>query len=87
MTGFEPATTRPPAVYANRTAPHPVLRAANLFILCEFLKKKTKNSRYLNCSFQFLMPAKYLFLSQKDTLTSNIRAGTSTKGPMTPTKA
>jgi hypothetical protein len=23
MTGFEPATTRPPAVYANRTAPHP----------------------------------------------------------------
>ena len=42
MTGFEPATTRPPAVYANRTAPHPVLRAANLFILCEFLKKKRK---------------------------------------------
>ena len=37
MTGFEPATTRPPAVYANRTAPHPVLKAANLFILCEFL--------------------------------------------------
>ena len=26
MTGFEPATTRPPAVYANRTAPHPVLK-------------------------------------------------------------
>ena len=25
MTGFEPATTRPPAVYANRTAPHPEL--------------------------------------------------------------
>ena len=25
MTGFEPATTRPPAVYANRTAPHPDL--------------------------------------------------------------
>ena len=23
MTGFEPATSRPPAVYANRTAPHP----------------------------------------------------------------
>lgn len=23
MTGFEPATTRPPDVYANRTAPHP----------------------------------------------------------------
>jgi hypothetical protein len=23
MTGFEPATPRPPAVYANRTAPHP----------------------------------------------------------------
>ena len=37
MTGFEPATTRPPAVYANRTAPHPVLRAANLFILSQFL--------------------------------------------------
>ena len=26
MTGFEPATTRPPAVYANRTAPHPDLK-------------------------------------------------------------
>ena len=23
MTGFEPATTRPPDVYANRAAPHP----------------------------------------------------------------
>lgn len=23
MTGFEPVTTRPPAVYANWTAPHP----------------------------------------------------------------
>ncbi len=23
MTGFEPATSRPPAVYANQTAPHP----------------------------------------------------------------
>ena len=30
MTGFEPATTRPPAVYANRTAPHPDFRIANI---------------------------------------------------------
>ena len=29
MTGFEPATTRPPAVYANRTAPHPELCGKN----------------------------------------------------------
>ena len=26
MTGFEPATPRPPAVCANRTTPHPVLK-------------------------------------------------------------
>ena len=32
MTGFEPATTRPPAVYANRTAPHPEIRVAKITI-------------------------------------------------------
>ena len=46
MTGFEPATTRPPAVYANRTAPHPDFGGANLFILNEFLQKKLKNSTF-----------------------------------------
>ncbi len=32
MTGFEPATTRPPAVYANRTAPHPELYQFNIHL-------------------------------------------------------
>tara|TARA_B100001559_G_scaffold106074_1_gene89239 strand:+ start:341 stop:460 length:120 start_codon:yes stop_codon:yes gene_type:complete len=29
MTGFEPATPRPPAVCANRTTPHPALMNLN----------------------------------------------------------
>tara|TARA_B100001093_G_scaffold482358_1_gene513935 strand:+ start:323 stop:439 length:117 start_codon:yes stop_codon:yes gene_type:complete len=32
MTGFEPATPRPPAVCANRTAPHPVLTNINYML-------------------------------------------------------
>ncbi len=41
MTGFEPATTRPPAVYANRTAPHPEKLMANIIIKrIVFLEKK-----------------------------------------------
>jgi hypothetical protein len=43
MTGFEPATTRPPAVYANRTAPHP-----------EFVKIIFKAKEVKNCPFQNL---------------------------------
>ena len=30
MTGFEPATPRPPGVCANRTAPHPDMYGLNL---------------------------------------------------------
>ena len=33
------------------------------------------------------MYLKYFFLNQKETRTKRIRAGTSTKGPITPTKA
>ena len=32
MTGFEPATPRPPAVCANRTAPHPDITNIELLI-------------------------------------------------------
>tara|TARA_Y100001949_G_scaffold174497_1_gene182074 strand:+ start:628 stop:744 length:117 start_codon:yes stop_codon:yes gene_type:complete len=32
MTGFEPATPRPPAVCANRTTPHPVLTNINYML-------------------------------------------------------
>ena len=36
MTGFEPATTRPPDAYSNRAELHPVLFAnAKVGIICE----------------------------------------------------
>ena len=43
MTGFEPATTRPPAVYANRTAPHPDRPFVNGVQRKDFLSKIEKN--------------------------------------------
>jgi hypothetical protein len=48
MTGFEPATTRPPAVYANRTAPHP-----------EFVKIIFKAKEVKNCHFSKFAQRKY----------------------------
>lgn len=46
MTGFEPATTRPPAVYANRTAPHPELfflkfKENTFYVIFKIQKAKT----------------------------------------------
>ncbi len=52
MTGFEPATTRPPAVYANRTAPHPdVLWASKKTLFKIITKQKTKAFPYLGLFF------------------------------------
>lgn len=37
-TGFEPATSRPPAVHSNQTEPHPVVQLL-FFIIQNFPKK------------------------------------------------
>ena len=45
VTGFEPATSRPPAVHSNQTEPHPVLQF--VFIITKFFSKVnalTKNN-------------------------------------------
>ncbi len=57
MTGFEPATTRPPDAYSNRTELHPELRAQKYALFCNepserliFLRKKCisiENSPYI----------------------------------------
>ena len=38
MTGFEPATTRPPDVYSNRAELHPEFDGAKVILLFELAK-------------------------------------------------
>ena len=63
MTGFEPATTRPPDAYSNRAELHPALFCdCKGTIILQTNKIYCKNIlRFLFCSLFVLLPVKQTF--------------------------
>ena len=46
MTGFEPATTRPPDVYSNRAELHPANASAKIILFLNTKKKISANLHF-----------------------------------------